>query len=68
MSAEETWHAQMEAGRRGDWDAMSVYFASDCTWTLMPPGTTFRGAIQHAKPAASIAEQTFCAIAASCEA
>lgn len=33
----------MEAGRRGDWDAMSGYFAPDCTWTLMPPGTTFRG-------------------------
>jgi hypothetical protein len=43
MSAEETWHAQMEAGRRGDWDTMSGYFAPDCTWTLMPPGTTFRG-------------------------
>lgn len=43
MSAEQTWHAQMEAGRRGDWDAMSGYFAPDCTWTLMPPGTTFRG-------------------------
>ena len=43
MSAEQTWLAQMEAGRRGDWDAMSGYFAPDCTWTLMPPGTTFRG-------------------------
>jgi hypothetical protein len=43
MSAEEIWHAQMEAVRRGDWDRMSGYFAADCTWTLMPPGTTFRG-------------------------
>lgn len=43
MSAEETWHAQIEAGKRGDWDAMSGYFAPDCTWTLMPPGTVFRG-------------------------
>jgi len=43
MSAEQIWHAQMEAGRRGDWDAMSGYFAPDCAWTLMPPGTTFRG-------------------------
>jgi hypothetical protein len=43
MSAEEIWHAQMEAGRRGDWDTMSGYFAHDCTWTLMPPGTAFRG-------------------------
>jgi ketosteroid isomerase-like protein len=43
MSAEEIWHAQMEAVRRGDWDTMAGYFAPDCTWTLMPPGTTFRG-------------------------
>jgi hypothetical protein len=43
MSAKETWHAQMEAVRRGDWDAMASYFAPDCSWTLMPPGTTFRG-------------------------
>ena len=43
MSAEEIWHAQMEAVRRGDWDTMSGYFAPDCAWTLMPPGTTFRG-------------------------
>jgi hypothetical protein len=43
MSAEEIWHAQMEAVRRGDWDTMSGYFAADCTWTLMPPGTTFHG-------------------------
>jgi ketosteroid isomerase-like protein len=43
MPAEQTWHAQMDAVRRGDWDAMPGYFAPDCTWTLMPPGTTFRG-------------------------
>jgi SnoaL-like domain len=43
MSAEEIWHAQMDAVRRGDWDTMSGYFAPDCAWTLMPPGTTFRG-------------------------
>jgi hypothetical protein len=43
MSAEETWHAQMEAGKRGDWDAVLGYFAPDCAWTLMPPGTVFRG-------------------------
>jgi ketosteroid isomerase-like protein len=43
MSAEQTWHAQMEAVRRGDWDVMPGYFAPDCTWTLMPPGTAFRG-------------------------
>jgi hypothetical protein len=43
MSAEETWHAQMDAGQRGDWDAVLGYFAPECTWTLMPPGTTFRG-------------------------
>lgn len=43
MSAQEIWHAQMEAGRNGDWDTMSEYFAADCAWTLMPPGTTFHG-------------------------
>jgi ketosteroid isomerase-like protein len=43
MSVKETWHAQMEAGRRGDWDAVLRHFAPDCTWTLMPPGTEFRG-------------------------
>jgi hypothetical protein len=43
MSAEQIWHAQMQAVRRGDWDTMAGYFAPDCTWTLMPPGTTFRG-------------------------
>ena len=43
MSAEQTWHAQMEAGARGDWDAVEACFAPGCTWTLMPPGTTFRG-------------------------
>jgi hypothetical protein len=48
MSAAKTWHAQMEAGKRGDWDAVSEYFARDCTWTLMPPGTTFRGPVEIA--------------------
>lgn len=43
MPADQTWHAQMEAVHRGDWDAVPAYFAPDCTWTLMPPGTTFRG-------------------------
>jgi hypothetical protein len=33
----------MEAIRRGGWDTMCGYFAPDCTWTLMHPGTTFRG-------------------------
>jgi hypothetical protein len=43
MPAQEIWRAQMEAVRTGDWDTMSGYFATDCTWTLMPPGTTFHG-------------------------
>jgi hypothetical protein len=43
MSAEQIWHAQMDAVTRGDWDTMAGYFAPGCTWTLMPPGTTFRG-------------------------
>ena len=43
MSADQTWHAQMAAVRRGDWETMSGYFVPDCTWTLMPPGTTFHG-------------------------
>lgn len=43
MSAKDIWHAQMKAGQRGDWEGMSDYFAPDCTWTLMPPGTTFHG-------------------------
>lgn len=43
MSADQTWHAQMEAVRRSDWDAVPGYFAPDCAWTLMPPGKTFRG-------------------------
>jgi hypothetical protein len=43
MPAEEIWHAQLEAVRRGDWDTMSGSFAPDRPWTLMPPGTTFRG-------------------------
>jgi ketosteroid isomerase-like protein len=49
MPAEAIWHAQMEAVRRGDWDKMSGYFAPDCTWTLMPPGTTFRGPAEIVK-------------------
>jgi hypothetical protein len=36
MPAEHTWHAQMEAVHRGDWDAVPRYFTPDCTWTLMP--------------------------------
>lgn len=43
MSPKDTWHAQMEADQRGDWNAVLGYFAPDCTWTLMPPGTEFRG-------------------------
>ena len=42
MSAEEIWHAQMEAGGRGDWDIVPGNFAPDSIWTLMPPGTAFR--------------------------
>lgn len=49
MSAQATWHAQMEAVRRGDRDTMSGSFAPDCTWTLMPPGTTFRGPAEIAR-------------------
>lgn len=49
MSAEETWHAQLEAGKRGDWDAVLGYFAPECTWTLMPPGTVFRGPAEIAE-------------------
>ena len=43
MTADQAWHAQMQAVHRADWDAVPGYFAPDCTWTLMPPGTTFRG-------------------------
>lgn len=43
MPANDTWHAQMDAVSRGDWDTALGYFAPDCRWTLMPPGTTFRG-------------------------
>jgi ketosteroid isomerase-like protein len=42
VTADQTWHAQMQAVHRGDWDAVPGYFTPDCTWTLMPPGTTFR--------------------------
>lgn len=43
MSAETVWHEQRDAGQRGDWAKVSACFAPDSAWTLMPPGTTFRG-------------------------
>ena len=49
MSAKDIWHAQMNAGGSGDWGTVSGYFSPACTWTLMPPGTTFRGSAEVVK-------------------
>ncbi|MBL7165702.1 MAG: nuclear transport factor 2 family protein [Dehalococcoidales bacterium] len=46
MLARDTWYALNDVIQRDNWDEVIRYFAPECSWRLMPPGTVFRGSAQ----------------------